>query len=120
MFQRVRDAGMDVHFHSDGQIKEIIPDLIDIGANVINCQATVVGLDYIKKEFRGKVCFRTDLDRQYVMVFGTPNEVKAHIQDVFNHLGNASGGIIACGEIGDDTPMANIRAMYETFLNFQF
>ena len=120
MFEKVRDAGMDVHFHSDGQIRDILPDLIDIGASVINCQVSVVGLEHIKKEYKGKVCFRTDLDRQYVMVFGSPKEVRSHIRDVFTHLGDASGGIIACGEIGDDTPLTNIRAMYEEFVNFQF
>lgn len=120
MFAKVKDAGLDVHFHSDGQIKEIIPDLIDMGVDVINCQANVVGLDLIKKEFKGKICFRTDLDRQYIMIHGTPQEVKDHIIEVFTHVGDASGGVIACGEIGSDTPMGNIRAMYDTFLGFQF
>ncbi|MFA5468723.1 MAG: uroporphyrinogen decarboxylase family protein [Sphaerochaetaceae bacterium] len=120
MFRKVRDAGLDVHFHSDGQIKDILPDLIEVGASVINCQAYLVGLDLIKKEYKGKVCFRTDLDRQHTMVHGTPEEVRIHIRDVFTHLGDATGGIIACGEIGDDTPIANIRAMYDEFLNFSF
>ena len=51
MFDIVNAAGVDVHFHSDGQIKEIIPDLIDIGVSVINCQVNVVGLDYVKQHF---------------------------------------------------------------------
>lgn len=120
MFQKVIDKGVDVHFHSDGQIKEIIPDLIDIGVKVINCQVNVVGLDYVKKHFAGKVCFRTDLDRQNVMVFGTPDQVRSHIHDVFTHIGSEAGGIIACGEIGDDTPLENIKAMYDEFVKFRF
>ncbi|NOX65213.1 MAG: hypothetical protein GXO85_05285 [Chlorobi bacterium] len=118
MFDKVKSAGLDVHFHSDGQIKEIIPDLIDIGVDVLNCQASVVGLDVLKKEFAGKICFRTDLNRQSVMPFGTPEEVKDHIHDVFNSLGTPDGGIIACGEIGPDIPLENIKAMYEIFMNY--
>ncbi len=118
MFDKVCSSGMDVHFHSDGYIIDIIPDLIDIGAKVLNCQAMVIGLDVLKKNFRGKVCFRTDLDRQRIMPFGTPEEVREHINDVFKHLGTERGGIIACGEIGPDIPIENIRVMYDTFMNY--
>jgi uroporphyrinogen decarboxylase len=120
MFERVNSAGMDVHFHSDGYIIDIIPDLLDIGVKVLNCQATVIGLDVLKKKFRGSVCFRTDLDRQRIMPFGTPDEVRGHVLDVFSHLGTERGGIIACGEIGPDTPLENIRIMYETFMNYYY
>lgn len=118
MFDRVMAKGVDVHFHSDGNILEIIPDLLDIGVKVLNCQSSIIGLDRLKRDFTGKVCFRTDLDRQRVMPFGTPAEVREHIIDVFKHLGTERGGIIACGEIGPDTPLENIKVMYETFLNY--
>jgi uroporphyrinogen decarboxylase len=120
MFEKVKDAGLDVHFHSDGQIIEIIPDLLDLGVDVLNCQAVVVGKEVLKKEFAGKVCFRTDLDRQKIMPFGTPAEVKAHIHDLVDHLGTPEGGIIACGEIGPDIPLENIRVMYETFMTLTY
>jgi len=120
MFEKVINAGVDVHFHSDGQISEIIPDLIDIGVKVLNCQVNVIGLDLIKKNYAGKVCFRTDLDRQHVMMFGKPDEVRKHIREVFTHVGSAAGGVIACGEIDDGTPIKNIRAMYEEFSHFSF
>ncbi len=120
MFETLIDRGVDVHFHSDGYIIDIIPDLIDIGVKVLNCQSSVMGLDLLKKNFAGKVCFRTDLDRQLIIPFGTPQEVKSHILDVFDHLSTKRGGIIACGEIGPDTPLENIRVMYETFMNYRY
>jgi len=120
MFDKVHEAGMDVHFHSDGQILEIIPDLVEIGVNVLNCQATVVGIDALSRDFAGKLCFRTDLDRQKIMPFGTPEEVRDHIRDVFGKLGTADGGIIACGEIGPDIPLENIKMMYNTFMAYGY
>ncbi len=120
MFEKVKGAGLDIHFHSDGQIIDIIPDLLDIGVDVLNCQAVVIGMDLLKKEFAGKVCFRTDLDRQKIMPFGTPSEVKVHILDLVDHLGRPNGGIIACGEIGPDIPLENIKVMYETFMNLTY
>jgi len=118
MFEKVIGAGMDVHFHSDGNIIDIIPDLIDIGVRVLNCQANVIGLDVLKRRFAGTLCFRTDLDRQRIVPFGTPRDVTQHVLDVFKHLGTPKGGIIACGEIGPETPLENIRAMYGAFASY--
>jgi uroporphyrinogen decarboxylase len=120
MFEAVRLAGKDVHFHSDGYITDIIPDLIDLGVSVINCQSNCMGNDEIGRRFKGNVCFRTDIDRQNVMTFGKPAEVRKHIDGLFRALGSSKGGIIACGEIGRDTPLDNIKAMYETIADFRF
>lgn len=120
MFDKVSGYGMDIHFHSDGNIIDIIPDLIDIGVKVINAQVNVMETDYIRKHFNGRVCFRTDLDRQRVMVYGGPDEVRKHIRHVFTTVGTEKGGVIACGEIARDTPLDNIRTMYEEFMTFSF
>ena len=118
MFKKVHDAGMDVWFHSDGFINDILGDLIEIGVDVINCQASVIGLDFLAKNGRGKIAFRTDIDRQKTMPFGSPSEVKEQVQRVFEALGTPHGGIIACGEIGLDVPFENIKAMYEGFREY--
>lgn len=55
-----------------------------------------------------------------IMPFGTPGEVKTHIIDLVDHLGMPNGGIIACGEIGPDIPLENIKAMYDTFMNITY
>jgi hypothetical protein len=120
MFEKVRAAGKDVHFHSDGFIIDIIGDLIDLGVSVVNCQSNCMGNDEVGRRFKGKICFRTDIDRQKVMTFGNPGEVKKHIGELFRALGSEKGGIIACGEIGRDTPLDNIKAMYEAFMAFRF
>lgn len=118
MFRRVREAGMDVWYHSDGQIKDIFEDLIEIGAQVINAQVKVVGLDWIASNVRGKVAFRTDIDRQHLLPFGSPSQVKEEVHRVFEACGTPEGGIVACGEIGPDVPLENIRAMYEAFREY--
>ncbi len=118
MFKRVRDAGMDVWYHTDGQVREIFGDLIEIGAQVINCQVPVVGHEWIARNVRGRVAIRTDIDRQRVMPFGSTSEVKEEVHRTFEACGSAKGGIIACGEVGPDVPLANIRAMYEAFREY--
>jgi uroporphyrinogen decarboxylase len=120
MFRKVTDAGMHVHFHCDGDIFAIMGDLIDCGVRVINCQANVIGLERIRKRYAGAVCFRTDLDRQRIVPFGTPDDVRRHVKDVFDNLGTPRGGIIACGELSPDIPLENIKAMYEAFARYLY
>ena len=118
MFRPVKAAGIDVWFHSDGRINEILGDLIEIGVDVINSQTKVVGLEWVAANVRGKVAFRTDIDRQRVLPFGSPAEVREEVHRTFEACGTAAGGIIACGEVGPDVPLANIRAMYEAFRQY--
>lgn len=118
MFKKVHEAGMHVWFHSDGHINDIVSDLIEIGVDVINCQISVMGHNWIYQNMRGNVAIRTDIDRQYILPFGTPSEVKEEIQRTFEACGGPNGGIIACGEIGPDVPLKNIRAMYEEFRDY--
>jgi len=48
MFRKVKQAGMHIWFHSDGYINEILPDLVEIGVDVVNSQVAVV----VKKHAR--------------------------------------------------------------------
>jgi uroporphyrinogen-III decarboxylase len=118
MFSKVKSAGLDVWFHSDGNIIHILPDLLELGVDVLNCQASVMELDRLKA-FAGKVCFRTDIDRQHVLPYVSPPQVKEYIDQLFHDLGTPDGGIVACGEISEDVPLENIEAMYQAFLEFK-
>ena len=118
MFKRAHDAGMDVWFHTDGRINDIFGDLIEIGVDVINFQIAVVGHDWTARNVRGKVAVRTDIDRQQVMPFGSPAQVKEEVHRTFEACGTPDGGLVACGEIGVDVPLENIRAMYEAFREY--
>lgn len=119
MFSKVKKAGMHVWFHSDGNIIQIMPDLLELGVDVLNCQASVIGLEKLKP-YAGKICFRTDIDRQHVLPFVSPAEVKRYIHELFETLGTADGGIVACGEVIEDVPLPNIAAMYEAFLEYHY
>lgn len=119
MFKKTHDAGMDVWYHTDGDIKDIFADLVEVGVDVINCQVMTIGHDWIAANMRGKVAFRTDIDRQHILPFGSPSEVKEEVHRTFEACGTSDGGIVACGEVGPDVPLENVRAMYEAFRDYQ-
>jgi uroporphyrinogen-III decarboxylase len=78
----------------------------------------VVWHEWIAQNVRGRVTFRTDIDRQRIMPFGSPSEVKEEVHRTFAACGSSKGGLLACGEVGPDLPLANIRAMYEAFREY--
>jgi uroporphyrinogen decarboxylase len=118
MFSRTHDAGMDVWYHSDGYINDIFGDLIEVGVDVINCQVAVVSHDWIAANAQGKVAFRTDIDRQFILPFGSPAQVREEVHRTFETCGTQEGGLIACGEASPDVPLENIRAMYQAFREY--
>ncbi len=118
MFNKVKAAGLDIWFHTDGNVRAILPDLLELGVDVLNCQSAIIGLDKLKP-LVGKMAFRTDLDRQHLLAHGTPAEVKRGVDELFRALGTPDGGIIACGSV-EDVPLENIAAMYEAFLDFKW
>ena len=120
LFAAVRGAGKHVHFHSDGVIRAIVPDLVELGAQVLNPQIKVVGHDWLRENFGGKVCFQGDIDRQHVLPFGTPDEVRAYVRREIDALGTFDGGYIGCGELEADVPFENSVAMYETFAGYAY
>jgi uroporphyrinogen decarboxylase len=119
IFDAVTSAGKHIWFHSDGQIVSILGDLVELGARVVNPQAHLIGIERLSADFGGRVCFLGDVDRQQVLPFGTPDEVRAHVREAIHAFGRFDGGFIARGEVAVDTPMANVDAMYETFAEWR-
>jgi uroporphyrinogen decarboxylase len=119
LFGMVRNAGKDIYFHSDGMIIEIVPDLIEVGVSILNCQVGCMDIDKLAK-FQGKVCFAPDIDRQHLLPFGQPEEIKICIQQLVRKLATAEGGFIGEAEIGPDVSAANAEAAYRSFFEFRW
>jgi uroporphyrinogen-III decarboxylase len=72
----------------------------------------------VGKEFGGKVAFRSDLDRQYILPRGYRQDIRDHVKEVIDSLGSFGGGLIGHGEIAPDIPLENIRTMLEAWREF--
>nr|MDO8133957.1 uroporphyrinogen decarboxylase family protein [Candidatus Njordarchaeum guaymaensis] len=118
MFHEVRKRARHLFFHSDGKVLDIIPDLVEIGANAINVQASLIGVDMLAARFAGKACMLPDIDRQRLLPFGKPSEIMEHIRYLVEKFGSLRGGIIAWGEIGPDVPLGNAEAMLYAFSKY--
>jgi uroporphyrinogen decarboxylase len=112
-----KDAGIPVIFHSCGNITEFIPDLIEIGLDVLEPVQPVMDLKYIKKEFGKYITFWGGIDTQKVLPYGTPQQVKELASDTIRTLGKGGGYIIATAqEVMKDVPLENVKALVETII----
>ncbi len=102
-------------FHSDGNIEAIYGDLIEVGMDAINSQLFTMDIEKLAELYRGKVTFWGEMDRQHILPFGTPVQVRAAVARVRRALEDGKGGVIAQCEWGKDNPKRNIRAVYEAW-----
>jgi len=113
IFGMCREAGAQVHFHSDGYIVDIMPDLLEIGVTILNLQDLCNGLENIERELKGKICIDLDVDRQKIIPWGTPEEVDSHILNCIKTLGSPQGGLMLVCGIYPGTPFENIETVCE-------
>ncbi|MCS7223339.1 MAG: hypothetical protein NZ959_02080 [Armatimonadetes bacterium] len=118
LFDLVKDAGRFIFFHTDGWTVDIWDDFIEMGVDVLNPQHPLFPKEVIEKKLAGRVCVRSDLDRQKILPFGTPEEVREHVRETVELFGRFNGGLILHGEVGPDLPFENIVAMYQAFQEF--
>jgi uroporphyrinogen decarboxylase len=105
---------LKVAYHSDGMITPIIPELIEIGVDVLNpIQPACMDPALIKQQFGDKLCFWGSIDEQRTLPFGTPTDVQREILERLNTIGRNGGLILApTHHVQLDTPLENFWAMH--------
>ncbi len=71
-----------VLMHSDGYIVDIMPDLIEIGVNAVNAQLFCMPIEELAENFAGRICVWGEIDRQRLLTFSTPDEVRKAVRRV--------------------------------------
>lgn len=112
----IHSQGKFVFFHSDGHIASIYEDLIEIGVDALNSQLFCMDIEELGAKFKGKVTFWGEIDRQHVLPFGTPDDVRRAVQRVRRTLADNKGGVIAQCEWGKDNPKESVEAVFESWL----
>jgi uroporphyrinogen decarboxylase len=108
-----------VAYHSDGNIYAIIPDLIEIGVDVLNpIQPACMDPVLLKEQYGDKLCFWGSIDVQRTLPFGTPLDVRQEVITRIETLGKGGGFILApTHHVQLDTPLANFWEMIDTVRN---
>ena len=113
-----------VMMHNCGSIYEFIPELIDCGVNILNpvqFTANNMAPEKLKKEFGKDICFwGGGVDTQYVLPFGTEEEVRKQVRKnakIFSKGGGFVFTPVHC--IQAKVPVKNIIAAFNEINNFK-
>jgi uroporphyrinogen decarboxylase len=112
-----------VFFHSDGDIFDVMDDLVEIGVDILNPIQTSAGrmanLEDLKKRYGKEMVFCGAVDTHRILPHGTPEEVKQEVRRVVRLLGPGGGFMVgAVHTIMNDVPAENILAMVDAVEEF--
>jgi uroporphyrinogen decarboxylase len=113
LMKPARDKGVIVHMHSDGDLHDLIDDIIDGGVEIINLQDLVNGIDWIADRFSGKICVDLDIDRQLITAKGTPKAIDALIHEEVEKIGHKDGGLMMIYGLYPGVPLENVKALMD-------
>lgn len=107
-----------VAYHCDGDLWDIIPDLVEIGLDVLNpIQPACVDPAKVKEEFGDKLCFWGTIDEQHTLPFGSAADVEKEVKERLATIGKGGGLILGpTHHVQLDTPMENFWAMVNTIV----
>lgn len=115
--------GIKIFHHDDGAMREFLPDLVEMGIDVLNpvqwpCRG--MELEPLKRDFGKNICFHGGVDNQKILPFGTPEEVRAEVRHNIDSLASDKTGYILapCHNLQSVTPLENIIAMYDEAHNY--
>jgi len=109
-----------IFFHCDGSIRKILPDLIEIGVDILNpvqFTAKDMELEGLKKDFGKDIVFwGGGIDTQKTLPFGSPEEVEDEVKKNVEIMAPGGGFVFSTvHNIQADVPLENLIALLNAF-----
>ncbi|HSF81626.1 MAG TPA: uroporphyrinogen decarboxylase family protein [Anaerolineales bacterium] len=112
-----------VFFHTDGDVFDLVEDLVEIGVDILNPIQTSAGkmadLEGLKKRYGKNLSFCGAVDTFRILPYGSPEQVRQEVRRVIDILGPGGGYLVASVHtILDEVPPENILAMVDAVEEF--
>jgi uroporphyrinogen decarboxylase len=117
-----RKTDAKVYYHGCGAVYDLIPDLIELGFDILNpVQVSARGMDTkrLKEEYGQDMVFWGGVDTQQMLPFGKPEEVADEVKRRIDDLAPGGGFVFAAvHNIQALVPPENIVTMFDTALAY--
>ena len=116
VFREIHRLGMDVFFHSCGNVTAIVPDLVEMGLDVLDpIQPGAMDPAAIARDFGGKIAFCGGIDDQKLATRSAA-EVRDEVRRTIDTLGAPFGNALVLSPANvmtPEIPLENLRALFE-------
>jgi uroporphyrinogen decarboxylase len=121
IYREVHAQGKYVLSHCCGSVVDIMPDIVDMGMDVLeSVQSEARGMDpyALKRTWGDRITFWGGLGSQSIIPFGTPEGLRCEIARLCKEMGKGGGYILAPAKgLQPDTPVENAASIVEAFTN---
>ena len=116
--ERIRRSGRKTYLHSCGHVTPIIPDLIEIGVEMLQpIQPESMDIFRLKKEFGRDICLVGGISTQRTLPFGTPDDVVREVRKCLEVMAVGGGYILAPAKpILPGVPLDNAVALIDAIV----
>lgn len=121
LIQHCHELGMHFWLHSCGNIEPFIPELIEIGLDVLHpIQKYTMSEQEIAQKYGGQICLWAGFDVQQIIPYGTPEEVRQEIRFMLDTYARPDGRLIlaAGNNMTPDTPLESLDALFDEALEY--
>ncbi len=117
LYEAVHAAGRYTLSHCCGNVTDIMPDLIEIGLDVLeSVQPEAMNPYELKRLWGDKITFWGGLGSQSTLAFGSPQEIGAEIDKLCAEMGRGGGYILTPAKtLMHGMPLENAIAAVESF-----
>ena len=119
IYEAVHAQGKIAISHCCGSVADILPDIIEIGLDVLeSVQPEAQGMNPydLKRQWGDRIAFWGCLGSQSTIPFGTPDEIRAEVRRLRAEMGRGGGFILAPAKsLQPGTPTENAVAVFEAF-----
>ncbi|MHC4181597.1 MAG: uroporphyrinogen decarboxylase family protein, partial [Planctomycetota bacterium] len=116
ILSRAKAAGRTVFLHSCGDVRAVVPDLVELGLDFLHpIQPEAMDILELKREYGDKLTFCGGLGTQDLLARALPGQVREEVRRLKETMGRGGGYVLEPGiTIQADVPLENILAVIET------
>lgn len=112
----LHEVGIKVIFHSDGNLWQIMDDLLDVGIDGLNPLEPIAGMELepLKKRYGDRLVLVGGIDCSQLLPLGTPDDIRQAVQHAMQVAAPGGGLFIgSSSEVNPATPLENVLAFYQ-------
>jgi uroporphyrinogen decarboxylase len=111
--------GIPVALHSDGDVRPLVKDLIEVGVRVLNPVSPLeMEAEALRSEVGDRLCFWGTADIHRTLPFGTPEQVANEVRDRLSALGPSGGLIYGARLQTPETPPENVVTLVKVLKRY--